>query len=71
MPVSLLLCEGSASSPDARVLNRILAGLCAIQPLGGKYGMGDRIKARRDVLEQNTVFGGSSTFLMGKRLEGS
>jgi len=57
MPVSLLLCEGSASSPDARVLNRILLGLGAIQPLGGKYGMGERIKARRDVLRQNTVFG--------------
>ncbi len=54
MPVSLLLCEGT---PDARVLNRILNGLGAIQPLGGKYGMGERIKARRDVLGQNKVFG--------------
>jgi hypothetical protein len=59
MPVNLLLCEGYASSPDARVLNRVLAGLCAIRPLGGKYGMGDRVKAGRDVLRQPqpTVFG--------------
>jgi hypothetical protein len=39
------------------VLNRILAGLGAIQPLGGKYGMGERIKALRAVLGQQTVFG--------------
>src|SRR5437773_741494 len=57
MSVSLLICEGSANSPDARALNRILPGLGAIQPLGGKYGMGDRIKARRDSLGHQTVYG--------------
>jgi len=57
MPVSVLLCEGTASSPDARVLSRILMGRAAIHPLGGKYGMGDRIKARREILKQNTIYG--------------
>lgn len=58
MPLSLLLCEGSTSGPDARLLNRILVGLGAtIQPLGGKYGMGDRVKARRELVGHQNVFG--------------
>ena len=57
MPVNVLLCEGSAISPDARVLNRILAGLgVTIKPLGGKYGMGDRIKTFRES-SGTTVYG--------------
>jgi hypothetical protein len=57
MPVNLLLCEGDANSPDARVLPKLLAGRCAILPIGGKYGMGDRIKARRDAMRGNMVYG--------------
>lgn len=57
MPVSLLLCEGEANSADVRVLTKLLAGRCAVQPSGGKYGMGDRIKARREAIGQKTVFG--------------
>lgn len=57
MPVSLLLCEGVANSPDVRVLAKLLGGLCEVRPLGGKYGMGDRIKARREILGESAVFG--------------
>ncbi|MGO8751609.1 MAG: hypothetical protein ACLQNE_37180 [Thermoguttaceae bacterium] len=57
MPVSLLVCEGEANSADVRVLAKLLAGCCAVQPLGGKYGMGDRIKARREAIGQKTVYG--------------
>ncbi|MCD6305953.1 MAG: hypothetical protein J7M32_06650 [Deltaproteobacteria bacterium] len=57
MPVSLLLCEGGNNSPDARLLGKLLAGLCEIRPMGGKYGMGERIKARREVIGENAVFG--------------
>jgi hypothetical protein len=57
MPVSLLLCEGMDSSPDVRVLTKLLAGRCRILPHGGKYGMGNRIIARREVIGQDSVFG--------------
>ena len=57
MPVSLLLCEGEANSPDVRVLTKLLAGRCAVRPSGGKYGMGDRVKARREAIGRETVFG--------------
>lgn len=57
MPVSLLLCEGEANSADMRVLTKLLAGRCAVRPSGGKYGMGDRIKARREAIGQETVYG--------------
>lgn len=57
MPVSVLFCEGGPSSPDARVLAKLLAGLCEVRPFGGKYGMGDKILAGREVLGQDAVFG--------------
>jgi len=57
MPVSLLLCEGADSSPDVRVLTKLLAGRCRVLPLGQKYGMGTRIMARREVIGQDLVFG--------------
>ncbi len=57
MPVNVLLCEGSQNSPDVRVLLKLLAGRCEIRPMGGKYGMGERIKARREVLGGRVVFG--------------
>lgn len=57
MPVSMLICEGAPSSPDVRVLSKVLAGLCEVRPLGGKYGMGDRVLSRRETLGQTAVFG--------------
>lgn len=57
MPVSMLLCEGGPNSPDVRVLSKILTGLCEVKPFGGKYGMGDRIIARREILGNDTVYG--------------
>ena len=56
MPVNLLLCEGGPNSPDVRLLSKLLAGQCEVRPMGGKQGMGDRIKARRENLG-NTVYG--------------
>lgn len=57
MPVTVLLCEGVAESPDARVLNKLLAGFCTIEPAGSKYGMDFRILARRQVSTTATVMG--------------
>jgi hypothetical protein len=57
MPVNILLCEGGPNSPDVRVLVKLLPGRCEIRPMGGKYGMGERIKARREVLGGMVVFG--------------
>lgn len=57
MPVSQLLCEGKNNSPDVRVLGKLLAGICEIKPMGGKYGMGTKIISRREVLGKNSVFG--------------
>ncbi len=58
MPVALLLCEGGPNSPDVRVLVKLLAGRCGqILPVGGKYGLGERVKARREALGATTVFG--------------
>ncbi|MBF0428401.1 MAG: hypothetical protein HQL94_05715 [Magnetococcales bacterium] len=47
MPVNVLLCEGGAGSPDVRVLGKLLGGVCEIRPEGGKYGMGQKIIAKR------------------------
>ena len=57
MPVNLLLCEGGSSSPDVRVLGKLLAGSCQTKPMGGKYGMGARIIARREMLQSVVVAG--------------
>lgn len=57
MPVSLILCEGGASSPDLRLLGKLLAGLCEVRPSGGKYGMGNKILSRRELLGGSVVYG--------------
>ena len=57
MPVSLLLCEGIASSPDMRVLGKLLAGRCEVVPFGGKYGMGSAIKGGREGIGRQSIFG--------------
>lgn len=57
MPVSRLLCEGVAGSPDTQVLSKLLAGRCEVGPLGGKYGMGNAIKGGREAIGRETVFG--------------
>ena len=57
MSVNLLLCEGVSSSPDVRVLGKLLAGLCQVKPMDGKYGMGTRIIARREPPHSSVVAG--------------
>jgi hypothetical protein len=57
MSVALLLCEGVGSSPDVRVLGKLLAGRCEVRPCGGKFGMGDAIKGGREGIGRRTVFG--------------
>jgi hypothetical protein len=57
MPVALLLCEGIASSPDTRVLGKLLAGRCEVRPFGSKYGMGSVVKGAREAIGRDTVFG--------------
>ena len=48
MPVALLFCEGGGSSPDAILLNHVLAGTgCEIRPGGGKHELSKRIMATR------------------------
>ena len=56
MPVNVLFCEGGPGSYDIKVLNKLLSG-CLIRPEGGKYGMGNRIKAEREALRGGLVFG--------------
>lgn len=57
MPVNLLLCEGAENSPDVRVLTKLLAGCCAVEPQGGRYGMGNIILARRSTTGSSTIAG--------------
>ena len=57
MPVNLLLCEGGLNSPDVRLLSKLLAGRCEVRAMGGKQGMGERIKARRESTGRKVVFG--------------
>jgi hypothetical protein len=57
MPVTVLLCEGVRDSPDARVLNKLLAGSCMVQPIGSKFGMDTYILALRDARPTATVMG--------------
>ncbi|MCU0288930.1 MAG: hypothetical protein MUF15_21360 [Acidobacteria bacterium] len=52
MSISVLLCEGGPSSPDLRVLSKLLTGLCQVKYSGGKYGMGERIKLWREMSEK-------------------
>lgn len=57
MPLSILLCEGGANSPDIRVLGKLLPPRCEVRPFGGKYGMGNVIKGGRAARGQDVVFG--------------
>ncbi len=53
----VLLCEGGEHSPDVIVLRKLLVGSNSIEPEGGKYGMGERIKARREEYRYANVYG--------------
>jgi len=57
MPIGQLFCEGGESSPDGRVLSTLLKNRCRVVPFGGRYGMGDRIKAARAATGRDGVFG--------------
>lgn len=58
MPLALLCCEGGAKSPDVRVLAQLLTGGgCLVRPSGGKYGFGERVKIRRELLGDSTCAG--------------
>lgn len=47
MSIAVLYCEGNPGSPDARILSKILHGLCKVEPCGSKYGMGNLIQMKR------------------------
>ena len=49
MPVNLLYCEGGPKSPDIRTVFAVLAGVCVVEPVGGKYGFGQRIRLAREI----------------------
>src|SRR5882724_9783651 len=55
MPVSVLLCEGVTGSPDARILRKLLAGICTVEPCGSKSGMDARVLAWRSAIPGSTV----------------
>src|SRR5262245_8301120 len=57
MSVNVLYCEGVTKSPDIRVLGALLAGICVIEPLGSKYGFGEKIRFSRDIRTQAVVAG--------------
>jgi len=57
MPVDVLLCEGVDHSPDVRVLNKLLGGLCTVEPSGSKHRMDNQILVRRKVSPASVVMG--------------
>ncbi len=57
MPLSILLCEGVQESPDARVLNKLLSGLCTVEPAGSKHRMVEQILVRRTLNPSSLVMG--------------
>ena len=57
MPLSILLCEGVQDSPDARVLNKLLSGLCSVEPTGSKFRMNEQILLRRKLNPVSVVMG--------------
>jgi hypothetical protein len=57
MSVNVLYCEGGPKSPDIRVLGALLAGICLIEPMGGKYGLGEKIQFSRVIRTQTVVAG--------------
>jgi len=57
LPVSVLLCEGEESSFDVLLLRSILQGIfLEVKPSGGKYGLGERVKARRENARSTTTY---------------
>jgi len=58
LPVDLLLCEGAPNSPDVRILTKLLSGFCGeVRPSGSKYGMGEKILARREAIGSLRIAG--------------
>src|SRR5690348_8792433 len=57
MPVDVLLCEGADHGPDVRVLNKLLGGLCTVEPSGSKNQMEAQILVRRRVSPTSVVMG--------------
>lgn len=58
MSVNILFCEGVSSSPDIRVLSSVLQGLVGeVRASGGKYGLGTRILAHRELLPDGKIAG--------------
>lgn len=50
MPVGLLLCEGVPQGPDVRLLSALIGDLrVTVLPAGDKYGLPNRVLARREV----------------------
>lgn len=58
MPVSKLLCEGVAGSPDIRVLRSITLGITLnIEPSGSKYGLGTKTRTYREIIGGSVIAG--------------
>ena len=57
MPVSLLLCEGKANSPDMRVLCKLLAGRCEVRSVWRKVrNPGNLVKGGREAIRPEYCF---------------
>ncbi len=57
MSVSIIYCEGTANSPDVRLLTKLLAGTGVnIKPHGGKHGMKNWIIAMRESKESESIY---------------
>jgi hypothetical protein len=56
--VKLLYCEGGPKSPDTRVVRAILVGVtCTVEPVGSKYGFGQKILLSRNARPDSTIAG--------------
>jgi hypothetical protein len=57
VPVNLLYCEGGSKSPDIRLLTTLLAGICTVEPVGSKYGLGQAIRLARAIRTGSVIAG--------------
>jgi hypothetical protein len=57
MPVGTLLCEGVPGGPDVVLLSALLGGQTLVLPSMGKYGMRNRVLARREYTPSASIFG--------------
>ncbi len=57
MSMNILYCEGVLGGPDVIVLRKILTGISNVNPVGSKYGFGQKILLSREFYSGSIVAG--------------